>query len=753
MLLPVIPQPVIPQPRHSRAGSGQFLLLPATPLIVGEPVLDGVGERVRSALGLRSAEGYEGHEGYEGYEGHEGHETGSPALTLELDASLPGPEHYELEIRPDGLRLAGGAEAGVMFALQTLLQLVPVEVDIRGLPATGVTLPSVTFRDGPACEWRGMHLDCSRHFFPVAFIKRYLDLLALHKMNRFHWHLTDDQGWRLESSRFPALTGRGAWRSRTVEGHTSNREKRYREQAYGGFYSQQDIRDIVSYARERQIEVVPEIDIPGHAAALLAAHPELACAPGNYEVEAHFGIFPDVLCPKEETFTFLGELFSEVAGLFPGDCVHIGGDEVVKAAWRHCPHCQQLIADKQLGDEDGLHGYFVARVAHMLKGLGKKVIGWDEVMDGDVPRDTTVMCWNASAGVRALEAGYPTVLTPVDRVYFDFYQSTSLDEPAAIHGLTPLRKVYEFDPFGLAAGASAPILGGQGNVWTEYLATPAAVEYALLPRLSALAEVLWTGESRNWGDFCRRLPTLVDRLRLRGYTVADSACKPAAVVSSVRDGVLRVGLCCDFPDVAIHYTTDGSPPGPDSVGYNGELAVSGEWVLRAVGIDANGTVHGDERLHLAAHRALHRQVYHWREDGLQRAPELALLTNGCRNNERIFQYHEWVEFAGTGADIVVDLEQVTSLQRLRCNVEAGAHRQLARPAGVRLLGSSDGQRWQPLAALDEADIAADGALDIPLAGHSARYLRLQLDNSLQYYSPETRQLQRFPLYLDELVVD
>lgn len=730
--------PVIPQPQRCDSGSGEFLLQPATPLRVGAPQLEPAAASARAALGLAEPAR---------------DEAGAPALTLELDATLPGPEHYLLEISASGIRLAGGAGAGVMFGLQTLLQLLPESDGEPGLPARGVRLPAVTFRDGPACEWRGMHLDCSRHFFPVAFIKRCLDLLALHKMNRFHWHLTDDQGWRLQSARFPALTERGAWRGRTVAGHTSNRERRYNEQAHGGYYSQRDVREIVAYARARQIEVVPEIDIPGHAAALLAAHPELACAPGDYQVEAHFGIFPDVLCPKEATFDFLEQLFAEVAGLFPGDYIHIGGDEVVKTAWRNCPHCQQLITEHQLGDEDGLHGYFVARVAAILQRLGKKVIGWDEVMDGGVSRDTTVMCWNASAGLRALEAGYPTVLTPVDRVYFDFYQSTSLDEPPAIHGLTPLRKVYGFDPFVPGAGAVAPVLGGQGNVWTEYLATESAVEYALLPRLAALAEVLWTGASRDWPDFCRRLPALVERLRKRGYTVADSALKPAAAVSAVRDGTLRAGLSCELPGVAIHYTTDGSPPGARSNRFEGEFSVAGECVLRAVGIDRAGRVYGDERLHLAAHRALHREVYHWRADGLQRAPELALLTNGCRSNERIFQYHEWVEFAGSGADIVVDLERVLPLQRLRCNVEAGAHRQLARPAAARVLGSADGQQWQALAALDAEEIAAAGALDFALAGHRARYLRLQLDNSLEYYSPETRQLQRFPLYLDELVLD
>lgn len=737
--------PVIPLPASVAPAPGQFILTTATPVRVASTDLEPVAVYLRGRL-----------HGAEKAMCAGAVETASaPGIELRLDRTLPDEEAYALNIDAAGITLAGGGSAGCFYAVQTLLQLLPAEVAAMGL-ATGrdYGLSCGKYRDAPALGWRGMHLDCSRHFFPPDFIRQYIDLLALHKMNRFHWHLTDDQGWRLEIARYPALTQVGAWRDRTVAGHTSDHPRHYREERHGGFYSQREVRDIVAYARERHIEVVPEIDIPGHAAALLAAHPELACRHGEFQVESHFGIFPDVLCSKEETFAFLEQVFAEMAAMFPGDYVHIGGDEVVKTAWRACAHCQQLIRDRGLGNEDGLHGYFVARVAEILRGLGKRVVAWDEVLDGAVSRDTTVMCWNSRAGRRALEAGYPVVMTPVDTVYFDFYQSTSRDEPRAIHGLSTLGKVYHYQPQpgDLAAAEGGRVLGAQGNVWSEYLPTGDDVCYAALPRMSALAEALWCGERRDWPDFCRRLPGLLERFDSLGIPAARSVYKPMAGVAEPYMDKLHGVLRCEMAGVRVHYTTDGSAPHAGSPRYEGPIEVSGYMILRAVGIDANGRAHGDERLHLAAHRALRKPVYRFREEGLQQAPDLALLTNGCRGNERIFHYHEWAAFDGAEVDIVLDLEQAQPVTSLAFNTQAGAHRQLPRPAGVRLCGSVDGVNWHNLAQLDGAEIPADGGVTLRCGGAAQRYLRLRLDNNLTYYNPETRRDQRATLYLDELVV-
>ncbi|MBN7795055.1 beta-N-acetylhexosaminidase [Parahaliea mediterranea] len=737
--------PVIPLPARATPASGGFVLTAATPVRVASGDLEPVAAYLRGQLRCAS----------HAARADAASAASPPGIDLRLDPALSGAEAYALHIDEAGITLAGGAAAGCFYAAQTLLQLLPVEVAAGGLVAgRDYHLSCGEYRDAPALGWRGMHLDCSRHFFPPDFIRRYIDLLAMHKMNRFHWHLTDDQGWRLEIARYPALTRIGAWRDRTVAGHTSDHPRRYREERHGGFYSRREVRDIVAYARERHVEVVPEIDIPGHAAALLAAHPELACRRREFQVESHFGIFPDVLCPREETFAFLEQVFTEVAELFPGDYVHIGGDEVVKTAWRECAHCQQLIRDRGLGDEDGLHGYFVARVAEILRGLGKRVVAWDEVLAGAVSRDTTVMCWNSDAGRRALEAGYPAVMTPVDTVYFDFYQSTSRDEPRAIHGLSTLGRVYHYrpQPAGLGGGEGGRVLGAQGNVWTEYLPTGDAVCYAALPRMSALAEALWCGERRDWADFCGRLPGLLARFDGLGVPAARSVYKPMAGVAEFSIDRLRATLDCEMPGVALHYTTDGSAPHAGSSRYTEPVEVSGYTILRAVGIDANGELHGDERLHLVAHRALRKPVYRFRDEGLQRAPELALLTNGCRGNERIFHYHEWAAFDGAEVDIVLDLEQALPVTSLAFNTQAGAHRHLPRPAGVRLCGSEDGVHWRALARLEGDAIPADGGVTLCCDGEPQRYLRLRLDNSQGHYSPETRREQRATLYLDELVV-
>jgi hexosaminidase len=672
-------------------------------------------------------------------------------LQLNLDATLTIPEAYSLAITPTGVTLAAADPAGAFYAVQTLLQL--------AFPDNGRTsaapLPCLHIEDAPTYGWRGMHLDCSRHFFDLTFIKRYIDLLALHKMNRFHWHLCDDQGWRLESAAFPALTEVGGWRSRSVIGHTNNRDRRYEEQRYGGYYTREQVREVVAYAAERHIAVLPEIDIPGHAAALLAAHPELSCEKGQYRVEEHYGIFPDVLCPTEACFAFLETLFTEVAQLFPFEYVHIGGDEVIKDRWRDCDHCQQLMRERGMDSVDRLHGYFVSRVEAILQGLGRRAIGWNEVMDGEISTDTTIMCWTGfDAGSTALRAGHETIMTPVECTYFDFYQSTSVDEPQAIHGLTPLRQVFDFDPMppDTPAHLRGRILGAQANVWTEYLRDAAAVEYACLPRMSALAEALWTGPTRSWKHFTGRLPAWSGRLRDEGYRVADSAAKPRISIEPGADQILVANLYCDLPGLDVHYTLDGSDPDATSPRYETPLRVDRDCVLRCRSIDpGSGEVFGDERQHLSVHRALHCPVYHWRDESLVPAPEHARLTNGCLGRDRIFHAVEWTAFETPEADLGIDLQQEQDLRGLRLNFEAGAHRQLYYPSGLRVWLSRDGLTWEGWFNIGEPRIAG-GAAALDSEPCRGRFLRLQLLNHRRHYDPQRRARVTQPVHIDEIVV-
>ncbi|KZX54955.1 hypothetical protein A3709_08065 [Halioglobus sp. HI00S01] len=674
-------------------------------------------------------------------------ESGTP-LTLSLAPDIETPEGYRLSVAHAGVTLEAGTPAGAFYGCQSLLQLVAT--------ADSHKIPCLRIDDAPTYAWRGMHLDCSRHFFDVAFIKRYIDLLALHKMNRFHWHLCDDQGWRLESRRFPRLTQVGAWRDRSVIGHTANRERRYEDKLHGGYYTQEEVKEVVAYAAARHIEVLPEIDIPGHAAALLAAYPQLACDDGDYQVEAHYGIFPDVLCPSEETFAFLADLFAELAELFPFEYVHIGGDEVIKDKWQQCPRCQQLMRDQGMTSVDRLHGYFVSRVEDILASLGRRAIAWNEVMEGNVDTSTTIMCWTGfDACQQALEAGHETIMTPVECTYFDFYQSTSLDEPQAIHGLASLKQVFDYDPLpdGVSEALRPRILGAQANVWTEYLRDTATVEYACLPRMTALSEVTWTGPGRDWTSFCQRLPALMDTLRQQGHTVADSAWKPRLEFTPATNGGLSVTMACDMPGTVIHYTTDGSPPTTESPIYRAPLVIQQSCVVRCMSVDSvTGRCYGDERQHLSIHRALHCPLFRLASGELHEAPELARLTDGKLGNERIFHGFEWTQFTDVDNDLVIDLGSSQPVTRMSLNFEAGAHRELFFPSRIEAYSSDDSQQWQPLGQC-EGDALNNGAVILEADTTSARYLRLRLENLDQHYGPEQRQLITRPVHLDEIVVD
>ncbi|WP_101758296.1 beta-N-acetylhexosaminidase [Oceanicoccus sp. KOV_DT_Chl] len=393
------------------------------------------------------------------------------SLLLKSSAKQGDHEAYRLIIDDNGVTISASSTAGIFYGLQSLNQI---------YYQAGDSLPYLVITDSPRFAYRGMHLDVSRHFLSVEFIKRYIDLIAFHKMNVFHWHLTDDQGWRIEIKAYPKLTEVGAWREQTVVGHTSNSNVHFDGRRHGGFYTQQQIKEIVAYADQRHITIIPELDIPGHAAALLAAYPELACDLDNknFKVQTRFGIFTDVLCAKPETFEFLAVVLAEVAELFPGAYVHIGGDEVKKKRWHECSYCQSVLATLNTDDYEALHGYFIEQVEAIARKLDKKLIGWDEVLDADVDSSTTIMSWQGIAGGKqAAIKGHQVVMTPVDALYFDFYQATSCDEPMAIHGLTPLKKVYEYEPVpeGLTVAQQKNILGAQANVWTEYMSTPSGL--------------------------------------------------------------------------------------------------------------------------------------------------------------------------------------------------------------------------------------------------------------------------------------
>lgn len=497
------PLQIIPAPAELTLSKGQFFLRGDINLVY-EPGLKDLAQFLKAHLqGARQVNVllFEG----------DIYPSRARTIVLKTDHSLDNHEKYTLHITNRSITIAGGGAQGVFYGLQSLRQLLPPELEEPGqVYNRRISIPCLEITDYPAFGYRGMHLDVARHFFPVSFIKKYIDLLALHKMNTFHWHLTEDQGWRIEIKKYPLLTEVGAWREKTLVGHVGRPPLKYDNTPYGGFYTQEEIREIVEYARERYIRVIPEIEMPGHALAALAAYPQLGCTGGPYKVAPHWGVFEEVFCAgNDQVFEFLEDVLLEVLDLFPSGFIHIGGDECPKTSWRACPKCQERIAVEGLKDEYELQSYFIRRIETFLLTRGRNIIGWDEILEGGLAPQATVMSWRGTqGGIEAARMGHQVIMTPVSHCYFDYYQAERHTQPLAIGGFLPLEKVYSYKPVPeeLSEEEAKLILGAQGNVWTEYMKTPEHVEYMAFPRAIALAEVLWTpAENKNFEDFIRRL--------------------------------------------------------------------------------------------------------------------------------------------------------------------------------------------------------------------------------------------------------
>ncbi|HMQ03563.1 MAG TPA: family 20 glycosylhydrolase [Pyrinomonadaceae bacterium] len=474
-------------------------------------------------------------------------------------AALREKGEYHLVVDDQLVRVMAGPE-GQFYALQTLLQLMPIET------ARNLKLQATTIYEAPRFKYRGMHLDVSRHFQPVEFVKKFIDQMAQYKFNTFHWHLTDDQGWRIEIKKYPRLTTVGQYRSESHEGSYSTIFKGD-GRPIEGFYTQQQIREVVAYAKERYITVIPEIELPGHASAALAAYPELGakCAPPDhkFEVKKTWGIFKEVFCPTDETFKFLEDVLDETIKLFPDSpYIHIGGDEVLKDYWKESAFVQELKKRENLKDENEVQAYFIRRIEKFVNSKGKKIIGWDEILEGGIAPTATIMSWRGMrGGIAAAKAGHDVIMTPTDFVYFDYGQGDPAYEPLNIGSYVPLSKVYSFEPVPpeLTAEEAKYILGGQANIWTEYIETPQQVEYMAFPRMLALSEVLWSRkEDRDFADFQRRLNAILPRLDKQGvnYRIPE----PGGLQNIVTEDESVSITLKPAPGTVVIYTTDGSTP-------------------------------------------------------------------------------------------------------------------------------------------------------------------------------------------------
>ena len=438
-------------------------------------------------------------------------------IILIQDSTLP-PEGYSVDTSEEQIIIKAADDGGAYYGVQTLRQLLPPSIE-EPRTTQSAFLPRLKIVDAPKFKYRGMHLDVGRHFFSKEFIKEYIANMSLLKMNYFHWHLTEDQGWRIEIKKYPKLTTHAAYREETLIGHYNETPQQFDGTRYGGFYSQEDIKEIVAFATRHNVTIIPEIEMPGHAQAAISAYPELGCTGEQVPVATKWGVFENIYCPNQKTFEFLQDVLTEVIELFPGEYIHIGGDEAPKSHWKNCDHCQKLIADLDLKDEHELQSYFIKKIETFVNSKGKKIIGWDEILEGGLAPNATVMSWRGTAGaVQAAKEQHQVILTPTSHAYFDYYQDDHPDEPLAIGGFLPLKKVYSFNPIPseLNIEETKYVLGAQGNVWTEYIKTEDKVEYMAYPRMLAMSEVVWSGASENleadYADFLSRLEIFNKRL-------------------------------------------------------------------------------------------------------------------------------------------------------------------------------------------------------------------------------------------------
>jgi hexosaminidase len=636
----------------------------------------------------------------------------SIVLRLEDLEGRVGLEGYLLDAAPVGVTIRASAPAGLFYGVQTLRQLLPAAIERPAGPGAAPgpwTVPGVAVEDRPRFGWRGGMLDCSRHFFPKEFVKRWIDILAMHKLNTFHWHLTDDQGWRIEIKRYPRLTEVGAWRVDREDKHWNARDPQRPGEAatYGGFYTQDDIREIVAYAAARFVTIVPEIEMPGHAKAALSAYPQFSCTGGPFTVPPG-GYWPitDVLCPGNDgTFEFMANVLAEVAGLFPGPFIHVGGDEVDKTEWKRCPKCQARMKAEGLKDENELQSYFIRRIENVLNAKGRRLIGWDEILEGGLAPQATVMSWRGTeGGIAAAKAGHDVVMSPTSHCYIDYYQGDPAYEPLAIGGYVPLGKVYSFEPLpDVLTEAEAPhILGGQANLWTEYPHDGRQAEYLALPRLAALAEAVWTPkEKRQWPDFTARLRTLLARYDAAGLNYSRSAFQ-VSIAAAAQPGGPRaaVTLGTEIPGLEIRYTTNGSDPGPGSTRYVKPVVLKKSVELRAAAYEAGRRLSpGVSTEQFLVHAASGRKpvlAAPFSQD--YPAAGEATLTDGLLGS-RNHADGRWLGFEGADLDAVIDLGTVRTIRGIYVRCLQNINAWIFLPASIEYAVSVDGQEFETVATV------------------------------------------------------
>ena len=658
-------------------------------------------------------------------------------ICLATDSTLAD-EAYRLEADGEGVRIASNASgAGWFYGVQSLLQLLPPEIyDDTQTFAGRLEVPAVRIADAPRFPHRGAMMDVGRNFLPKEEVLKFLDLMAAYKMNVFHFHLTDDQGWRIEIKKYPRLTEVGSHRHRTQIGHSDYYyPRRYDDKEQRGYYTQDDIREIVRYAADRYITVVPEIEMPGHASAALAAYPELSCGLGKtYVVRDYFDVFDEVYCPKEGTFRFLEDVLDEVMSLFPSHYIHIGGDECPKKAWKKCAHCQALMKREGLPDEEALQSWFIHRIERFVNSRGRDIIGWDEILQGGLAPNATVMSWRGEeGGIEAARQKHRVIMTPGVRCYFDFYQAVPEQEPMAMRGYLPLDTVYAYDPLPavLSPEEQGYIIGTQANIWGEYIQTPGHFEYMAFPRLLAMAEVQWTQPAqKDFASFARRLDREFARLDLREV----NACRNFYEVGASggwdeAEEAYLVTLHTLCPDVEIRYALNDSVLTATSARYEAPIRLDGDAVVYAAAYRDGNPLGRTTQTAFAVNAATGCTYSYSETPDLGDLCSLHSLTDGRRGNAR--DHHRWLTFHRDTMELVLKLHRPRKVGKVSFATLWRPWNALWPVRAARVSVSPDGGHFTAVAdSLLTYDFAPTEAVSFPVSltfpEVEARYVRLEL---------------------------
>ncbi len=600
------------------------------------------------------------------------------SIHFSIDSKIQNDEAYHLSINKNKIEIKSKTAKGAFYGVQTLLQLLPTKNE-----ASEIAIQCVKIKDKPQFSYRGMHLDVARHMFPVSFIKKYIDVIASLKMNTFHWHLTEDQGWRIEIKKYPKLQEIAAYREETLIGHYNDQPQQFDGKKYGGYYTQEEIKEIVAYASKRFVTIIPEIEMPGHSQAAIAAYPELGCTKDTVKVATKWGIYDEIYCPTETTFTFLEDVIDEVITLFPSKYIHIGGDEAPKTKWKNSAFCQQLIKENNLKDEHELQSYFISRIEKYINSKGKQIIGWDEILEGGLAPNATVMSWRGTKGaIEAAKQKHPVILTPTSHCYFDYYQSENENEPLAIGGFLPLKKVYTFNPIPpeLTKEEQQYVLGAQGNIWTEYMKTPEKVAYMAFPRAIALAEVVWSkNELKNYDNFKKRLSHFQKRLDAKQIKYANHLNE----VSGEFNGT-TYSLHSSSDIKNIRYTLDGSTPNYTSKLYTQPISISKNTILNAANFDEEKQVSSLFTTTINLHKGVGKTVtLNTDPHSSYNAGGKNALLNGISGSNKRYGDKEWLGFSGKDVKITIDLDEATTINTIKLRFHNGNGQWIYAPKKIK----------------------------------------------------------------------